>query len=94
LPINYLRRFPENDSNTGISNVRCESVGFSEGMNFLLTLQTLDLFTGPNCFQFVLKNNAGLFIFEPFLDAFGERPSPRSRFTIFPFHVSSVAKHG
>ena len=61
-----------------------ESVGFGEGMNFFLTLQTLDLFTGPNCFQFVLKNRAGLFIFEPFLDTFGERlhralPLPCSR---------------
>jgi len=93
LPINYLRRFPENDSNTGIPNVRCESVGFGEGMNFFLTLQTLDPFTGPNCFQFVLKNRAGLFIFEPFLDTFGERLHPRSRFTMFPFHVSSVTKH-
>jgi len=35
--------------------VRCESMGFGEGMNFFLTLQTLDLFTGPNCFQFVLS---------------------------------------
>jgi DNA-binding response OmpR family regulator len=44
--------------------VRCESVSPSEGLNFFLSLQSLDLFARPNPFQFGLKNRAGFFILE------------------------------
>jgi hypothetical protein len=48
----------KNHSNTGVANLRRESVGFGEGVNFFLPFQTFDLLGGPNPFQFALKNHA------------------------------------
>jgi len=50
--------------------MRRESMSLCEGMNLFLSLQSLDLFAGPNRLQLGLKDRTGFLITEQFVNMF------------------------